>query len=177
MRERHRMVDYPEREEDSHEPDAGKQGCRHGALVHLHGARLVSEERMKISPTLEPYRVRHGNWGSNPGDDFGAFGNVPSPRGEPLMIIASPGDAHESVPWEHVSVSLKNRCPKWEEMCFVKDLFWDAEEAVMQLHPPRSTWINNHRFCLHLWRPLDGNIPLPPSIAVGYKELNPKVPT
>ena len=57
-------------------------------------------------------------------------------------------------------------------MCWVKDLFWAAEEAVMQLHPPKSEWVNNHNYCLHLWRPLDGNIPLPPSIAVGYKALN-----
>jgi len=125
---------------------------------------------MKIDLRIEPYRFHGGAWGSNSGDDFGAF-RVPGPQGEDLMIIASPGDAHEDIPWEYVSVSTRHRCPTWKEMCFVKDLFWDAEEAVMQLHPPRSTWINNHRYCLHLWRPLDGKIPLPPEIAVGYKEL------
>lgn len=26
--------------------------------------------------------------------------------------------------WEHVSVSLRNRCPTWDEMCLVKDIFW-----------------------------------------------------
>ena len=92
--------------------------------------------------------------GSNPGDDFGAF-RIDGPCGESLMIIASPGDASECVPWEHVSVSTRHRCPNWKEMCFVKDLFWDEEEAVMQLHPPKSTWINNHPFCLHLWCCLD----------------------
>jgi hypothetical protein len=126
---------------------------------------------MKIDPRLEQYRFRSGGWGSDTGDDFGAF-RIPGPKGEDLMIIASPGDAHEEVPWEHVSVSTRHRCPRWEEMCFVKDLFWDPEVAVMQLHPPRSTWINNHPYCLHLWRPLDGNIPLPPQIAVGFKALN-----
>ena len=25
--------------------------------------------------------------------------------------------------WEHVSVSLRNRCPTWDEMCLVKDIF------------------------------------------------------
>jgi hypothetical protein len=125
---------------------------------------------MKFLPLLDQYRVRNGPWGSSPGDDFGAF-QVPGPCGERLMIIASPGDANEDIPWEHVSVSTRHRCPYWKEMCFVKDLFWDAEETVMQLHPPRSKWVNNHNFCLHLWRPLDGNIPAPPGIAVGYKEL------
>lgn len=126
---------------------------------------------MKVSATLESFRFRSGPWGSNQGDDFGSF-KIPGPCGEALMIIASPGDADENIPWEHVSVSTRHRCPYWKEMCFVKDLFWDEEEMVMQLHPPKSQWINNHRFCLHLWRPLDGNIPTPPSIAVGYKELN-----
>jgi len=67
---------------------------------------------------------------------------------------------------------LKNRCPRWDEMCFVKDLFWDAEETVMQLHPPKSMWINNHPFCLHLFRPLNETIPLPPPISVGHATLN-----
>lgn len=126
---------------------------------------------MKIAEKLEQYRIRLGQWGSSTGDDFGSF-RFMGPCGEGLLVIASPGDAHEMVPWEHVSVSTRHRCPNWKEMCFVKDLFWDAEEAVMQLHPPRSTWINNHPHCLHLWRPIDGKIPLPPEIAVGYKELN-----
>lgn len=126
---------------------------------------------MRVLATLEPFRFRSGAWGLNQGDDFGAF-RVPGPRGEDLMIIASPGDADANIPWEHVSVSTRHRCPTWEEMCFVKDLFWDEEEPVMQLHPPKSTWINNHRFCLHLWRPRNEAIPLPPRIAVGLKELN-----
>ena len=57
-------------------------------------------------------------------------------------------------------------------MCFVKDLFWDEEEMVMQLHPPKSKWINNHPYCLHLWRPTKETIPAPPQIAVGLKALN-----
>jgi hypothetical protein len=89
-----------------------------------------------------------------------------------LRVIASTGDADRDIPWEHVSVSLSNRCPNWPEMCFIKGLFWDAEETVMQLHPPQSKWINNHLYCLHLWRPVNARIPLPPEIAVGIKGLN-----
>ena len=55
-----------------------------------------------------------------------------------------------------------------------KDLCWAAEEAVMQLHPPRSKWINNHPYCLHLWRPLNQEIPLPPEIAVAIPGLEMK---
>lgn len=97
--------------------------------------------------------------------------------------------------WDHVSVSLATRTPSWEEMCFIKQLFFDDEECVMQLHPPKSEYVNFHRFCLHLWRPqttaeveairaewfADGEewpyddmklphpIPCPPSIFVGPK--------
>lgn len=79
-----------------------------------------------------------------------------------LRCLISDGEG-----WEHVSVSLKHRCPNWEEMCFVKSVFFDAEECVMQLHPPQSEWVNNHPNCLHLWRPVETAIPKPPQILVG----------
>ena len=123
---------------------------------------------MRFSERLEKFRIRSGSYATSTGDDYGAF-IVPGPFNCDLRVIASPGDANENIPWEHVSVSLPNRCPNWPEMCFVKDLFWDEEEPVMQLHPARSHWINNHPFCLHLWRPTNAAIPLPPDIAVGVK--------
>ena len=84
----------------------------------------------------------------------------------PLRVIASDGDE-----WEHVSVSLPTRCPTWEEMCRIKALFWDDEDCVMQLHPPKSDWVSNHSYCLHLWRPVEFVIPRPPEYMVGIKEL------
>ena len=125
---------------------------------------------MKFNPQLDKWRIRRGPLSSDAGDDFGAF-FVPGPCGRDLKIIASSGDTSLNILWEHVSVSLMNRTPNWEEMCFVKNLFWDEEEAVMQLHPPRSRWINNHNYCLHLWRPTNQEIPLPPDETVGKKEL------
>lgn len=82
----------------------------------------------------------------------------------PLRVIASDG-----LDWEHVSVSLPHRCPTWEEMCRVKDLFWDSTDCVMQLHPPEADWVNNHSFCLHLWRPIGAEIPRPPDYLVGVR--------
>ena len=59
--------------------------------------------------------------------------------------------------WEHVSVKLfARRLPTWDEMCEVKDIFWDAEEEVVQMHPKKSEYINFVE-ALHLWRPTDGN--------------------
>jgi len=125
---------------------------------------------MKLSPEVERGRFRTGPYASRPGDDFGAF-RLLGPCGRELMVIASSGDRDLGVSWEHVSVSLPNRCPNWLEMCFIKSLFWDDEETVMQLHPPKSKWINNHPHCLHMWRPTETEIPLPPDMTVGIKEL------
>ncbi|MCR4532718.1 hypothetical protein NUV62_17465 [Acinetobacter venetianus] len=69
--------------------------------------------------------------------------------------------------WEHVSVSLPARCPTWEEMCFIKSLFWGEDDCVIQYHPPKSDYVNNHQYCLHMWRPIEQSLPTPPSFMVG----------
>jgi hypothetical protein len=128
---------------------------------------------MKLKPSLEHWRFRDGPYASDPGNDFGAF-RIPGPCGRDLTVIASSGDEKSGVNWEHVSVSTRKHAPTWVEMDFIKRLFFDDEETVMQLHVPRSRWINNHETCLHLWRPTDQAIPLPPDITVGIKDLTPE---
>jgi len=71
--------------------------------------------------------------------------------------------------WEHVSVSMEKRCPNWTEMCIIKDLFWDEEETVVQFHPKKSEYVNNHPHCLHLWKKVKHDYDLPPTIFVGLK--------
>lgn len=82
--------------------------------------------------------------------------------------------ASNGLGWEHVSISIREkyskgskRCPTWEEMCWVKDQFWDKEDCVIQYHPSESEYVNCHHFCLHLWRPIDQDFPIPPKIMVG----------
>lgn len=84
--------------------------------------------------------------------------------GQRLYCIASNGEG-----WEHVSVSVPNtrRCPTWEEMAFVKDQFWHPDECVIQYHPPDDQYVNTHPYTLHLWRPLEFWIPVPPRELVG----------
>lgn len=121
--------------------------------------------RSIVLTILEHGRVRTGPYRSDASYGLtGAF-SFPGPCGTQLVVIASSEGG-----WEHVSVSTKTRCPNWEEMCFVKDIFWQDEEAVMQLHPPKSSYVNCHPTCLHMWRPVDGTIPLPPSEMVGPKQ-------
>lgn len=71
--------------------------------------------------------------------------------------------------FEHCSVSLPTRCPSWEQMCSIKETFWKDDECCMQLHPSKSNYVNNHPYCLHIWRPINQEIPQPPSLMVGIK--------
>lgn len=72
--------------------------------------------------------------------------------------------------FEHLSVSTPVKCPTWEQMCFMKDIFWDEEEVCMQLHPKKSEYINNMPYCLHIWKSIDKEIPTPPSIMLGFRK-------
>lgn len=115
------------------------------------------------------YRIRSGMFGSD--ESYGCNGAffIPNPlrrkaNDPPLKVIASDGEG-----WEHVSVSLPDRCPTWAEMCFIKDTFWTREDCVIQFHPPESDYVNNHPFCLHLWRPTVAALPRPPSLLVGIR--------
>lgn len=89
----------------------------------------------------------------------------PKIMGNIFTVIASDG-----MGWEHVSVSLTHRCPTWEEMCYIKHLFWDNTDTVIQYYPPESEYVNNHQYCLHLWRKVGYEFPLPPAILVGLKK-------
>lgn len=81
--------------------------------------------------------------------------------------------ASDAMGWEHVSVSVALpgkhalRCPSWDEMCYIKRLFWDDEDCVIQYHPSKSEYVNRHPFVLHLWRPVDQVIPIPQKIMIG----------
>lgn len=67
---------------------------------------------------------------------------------------------------EHVSISDKRRyfIPDWETMCKVKDIFFEEEETVVQIHPAKSQYVHGvgtgkdkRENILHLWRPVDGD--------------------
>lgn len=74
--------------------------------------------------------------------------------------------------WEHVSVSpmKKHIIPSWEDMCFIKSLFWNEDEAVIQIHPAKSDYVNNIPNCLYLWRCSYKEMVLPPKILVGINK-------
>lgn len=124
---------------------------------------IFGKEHMKSEPNseLDKYRVSD-QFGSTPlGASYGMFRIVM--RSCVLRVISS-GTTQgnpQADGWEHVSISIGSRCPTWEEMCFVKNLFWGDDESVIQFHPMKSNYVNKHPYCLHLWRHQDGH-KLPP---------------
>lgn len=124
---------------------------------------------MKAKPPvwLEKHRLKSEPFASESGSNFGAF--LFPVNGVGLKVICSEGDPEHWIAcglplpaFDHVSVSTKNRCPTWEEMHYVKMLFWDNEETVIQYHPPKSKYVNAHPYCLHLWKPVGFELPIPP---------------
>lgn len=101
----------------------------------------------------------------NVGDETCGVFEVPSPIDHaPLRVIASSGEG-----WDHVSVSRRNRTPNYPEMQVIYRLFFREDETAMQLHVPETDHVNCHPNCLHLWRPLDTEIPRPDAYMVGPK--------
>jgi len=118
------------------------------------------------NPLVEKYRdLRYSDYGQPEG-----MFTIPSPNGIDLHVMASDGELEISEGWEHVSVSSKKRCPNWPEMCKIKDMFWSEEEVVIQFHPAKSHYVNNHAHCLHMWKP-PSDFPVPPDILVGSRKV------
>lgn len=88
-----------------------------------------------------------------------------------FLCIASDGEG-----WEHVSVTVYdksmnqiNRTPTWDEMCFIKNKFWSEDATVIQFHPAKADYVNNHPYCLHLWRSTNEAQPKPNADLIGFK--------
>jgi hypothetical protein len=119
---------------------------------------------MRAKPTeqLERARIRDGKMASTEADGMaGAF------RFKDTVVVSSGHDTEYN--WEHVSVSCATTTPTWTQMCYIKNMFWDEDEWVVQFHPAASDYVNVHPFCLHMWKPIGVDFPKPPAILVGPK--------
>lgn len=122
---------------------------------------MMSFERAEKYRTPHPLGLPHKK-----GDPFGWF-LIPTKfgQGPAIRVMAAPSDAE----WQHVSVSLGDRCPTWKEMCKIKAMFWGPEDVVVQFHPAESEYVNNAQYCLHLWSWKGGRFPTPDPILVGIR--------
>ena len=106
----------------------------------------------------EQYRLKVGPYGST--EEMGNNGAFIIPldfhKRLKAQCICGEGEG-----WEHVSVTLLRNekpiqiTPTWEYMCTIKDFFWDEQDIVVQFHPAKSDYVNQHPNCLHLWRKID----------------------
>jgi hypothetical protein len=124
-------------------------------------------------PEQYRYRGALSKGKADPGDPFGLF-IIPASTLIPcgLQVIASNGQCDETndTGWEHVSVSpvIDNvEPPSWQEMCLIKELFWADDECVVQFHPAKKDYVNQHPGVLHLWRKKGAEpFPMPPKMCV-----------
>lgn len=103
------------------------------------------------------WRIKTGVMGSD--DTYGWNGAFIVPVGGQMwqVILADGGG------WRHLSVTnaQKHQLPSWEVMCRMKELFFDDEAWVVQFHPPRAAYVNDHPYVLHLWESLNETQPIP----------------
>lgn len=118
---------------------------------------------MKSKPIklVEDNRIRHGRMGSP--TEFGNNGafSIPGipPHCRRLNCICSDQEG-----WDHVSVSLNpdaTECPTWDEMIYIRSLFFTDDEWPIQYGPGKRANINTHPGCLHWWRPQNEEVPRP----------------
>lgn len=118
---------------------------------------------MKEKPCerLEKGRITKGPFASTEESGNNGMFLILGPANRRLRLTMATG-----LGWDHVSVSVEGSLgkviPTWEEMAWVKRLCWNEDEVVMELHPAKDQYVNLHKGCLHLWKPQNVPIPLPP---------------
>jgi len=114
--------------------------------------------QLKLIPGLKrlPVMETH-HWGQHPPERAGIFVLRSEDDGKIIRVIATNSDD-----WDHVSVSREDRAPTWMEMEQVKRIFFHKSEMAYQLHVKVKNHINIHPNCLHMWRPHNIEIPVPP---------------
>ena len=130
--------------------------------------------RKSFHQIIENGRIRTGVMASKTGERNGAFHVQRRGTPDKLTIISSDGkwwneERLPGEPWEHVSISTPDRCPTWQEMSWVKSMFFEDTETVVEFHVPKADHIKFHPFVLHLWRLTKSAFPMPPSICLGPK--------
>ena len=52
---------------------------------------------------------------------------------------------------EHLSISHKNRYPRWDEIKQARYELLDKDKCYAMYLPPEEYYVNEHKNCFHLW--------------------------
>ena len=74
---------------------------------------------------------------------------------EGLRGIGSTDTGPEGIIWRHLSISLPDRDPSWEQIKTARYQFFPEDGEVFQLLPPHSDYVNLHPHVFHLWGRMD----------------------
>lgn len=110
----------------------------------------------QLPVNLRKFRVDLPGYVREPDESIQGFFLIPY-ENFALRVMCSVGEG-----WDHVSVSVKGRCPTWMEMNWIRKLFFLPEETVVQFHPPEAEYVNLHPHTLHMWRSHSQKYELPP---------------
>lgn len=114
----------------------------------------------KPSKFLESHRVLDGVLASD--KSCGNNGAFELAYNDVLLVIIASSDGV----WDHISVHSVgehgSQTPTWDEMDYVRKLFFRNDEWVIQYHAPTDKHINDHQHVLHMWRPQIEKLPVPP---------------
>lgn len=75
-----------------------------------------------------------------------------------LKLLFSPLEEHLDGHWKHASISHHARYPTWDEILDVRYAFFDENDDVVQILPPKREYINVSKNCFHLWSPIGKRI-------------------
>ena len=122
---------------------------------------------------LDKWRVKDPDhhFYSRTGATYGAF-FIPHPWKSRYTYEVIAVDGQEvGDHWEHVSVKVADisgstRTPGWDEMEWIKSLFWPEGEVAVQFHVNGEKKVNVHPHVLHIWRNSKSPFQLPPQIFV-----------
>lgn len=110
----------------------------------------------------ERWRVKTGQMASSETDGFNGHFLVPM-EGELWLVQISDG-----MGWKHISISnaQKKVLPNWTVMSRMKDAFFADDEWAVQYFPAKEDYINSCEWCLHIWSPLNEQLPVPHYVLV-----------
>ena len=132
--------------------------------------------RTEVPKELELARIRKGPLASD--ESYGLQGYFTlyvgqHPAGFDTIYCIQSSNRHG---WDHVSCyaiyfdyenNKRARIMGWMEMEYIRSLFFEDDEWVIQYSPPREKRVNVHPYVLHMWRPHDGELATPPQWMVG----------